>query len=614
MDYVQNMDRDFEADNLSMFIDWNDDQFQPTFLQTDIPLTGLEDANLMEHFNSQTQLHPLPPTVVVESMTEIRDPISSSAEALTFVPNPLPPLVPNTPLLNAPQINNPLSSAENGAVPSLQSQDITLAGYLNQLSELQNANSVGHQSIPHHDEQNSTNQLSIPNTIVNNNYNVININQSSSYPALVHQTPTNSERAHSTGAFASPTGSTPEQFQFSASDVYGAQYFPNYTQSLQPFPPGQNHIDNASELQQMQNLHSQDSRMSVYPTCPRSEPFSNLQPGLVTMPPNPFQPGYRSILSDPAAPSGSSVIYDQNSILFATSSNSFASGSSVLPMYPQLHQHQHPHVMMPYDQGQQSGSSMPQWSQIGEYNQRMATHNLQRQTSTSSQTLISRFLGHSSAWTTEGTNSRVPNSRDAGIAPILRLQPEATVLPNEVHISHDIGTSSARNQPSDAIQRILNMNPSRMVSRNIPSITTDQSGSMPTERIPYVPPRRGRPPKRRDPIESYSQRAKVSSETGRPGSSSTSQRPQRTPNSMVVNTNSNALLSNPPSAPRNFDNAIYDLEFERQGQPLDPHLRFFKPPPGNYNLRTDVLSLLKQSAKYRKFSTVAKWIISTHVL
>jgi len=64
MDYVQNMDRDFEADNLGMFIDWNDDQFQPTFLQTDIPLTGLEDANLMEPLNSQTQLPPPPPTVV----------------------------------------------------------------------------------------------------------------------------------------------------------------------------------------------------------------------------------------------------------------------------------------------------------------------------------------------------------------------------------------------------------------------------------------------------------------------------------------------------------------------------------------------------------------------
>lgn len=62
--------------------------------------------------------------------------------------------------------------------------------------------------------------------------------------------------------------------------------------------------------------------------------FSNLQPGLVTMPPNPFQPDYRSILSDPAAPSGSSVAnYGQNPSLFGTSSNPFGSGSSLLPMY-----------------------------------------------------------------------------------------------------------------------------------------------------------------------------------------------------------------------------------------------------------------------------------------
>jgi len=27
--------------------------------------------------------------------------------------------------------------------------------------------------------------------------------------------------------------------------------------------------------------------------------------------------------------------------------------------------------------------------------------------------------------------------------------------------------------------------------------------------VPYVPPRRGRPPKRREPIESYTERAKV---------------------------------------------------------------------------------------------------------
>lgn len=63
MDYVQNMDN-FEADNLGIFSDWNDDDFQPTFLQTDTAFTDLDDANLMEHFNSQIELPPFPPSVV----------------------------------------------------------------------------------------------------------------------------------------------------------------------------------------------------------------------------------------------------------------------------------------------------------------------------------------------------------------------------------------------------------------------------------------------------------------------------------------------------------------------------------------------------------------------
>jgi len=64
MDCVQNMDRDFEADNLDMFCDWSDDDFLPTFLQTDTPLTGLDDENLMEHFNSEIDLPPLPASVI----------------------------------------------------------------------------------------------------------------------------------------------------------------------------------------------------------------------------------------------------------------------------------------------------------------------------------------------------------------------------------------------------------------------------------------------------------------------------------------------------------------------------------------------------------------------
>jgi len=71
MDYVQNMDRDFEQDKLGMFVDWNDDDFQPTFLQTHIPLSDLEDANLMEQFLSQTDLPPLPPTAVTTEVALI---------------------------------------------------------------------------------------------------------------------------------------------------------------------------------------------------------------------------------------------------------------------------------------------------------------------------------------------------------------------------------------------------------------------------------------------------------------------------------------------------------------------------------------------------------------
>ncbi|KAG2399926.1 uncharacterized protein HKW66_Vig0102200 [Vigna angularis] len=559
MDYVENMDRDFEADNLGIFSDWNDDDFQPTFLQTDTALTDLDDANLMEHFNSQIELPPLPSSIL-EPMTETIDHTlwpyeGSGAPPLTFVPNPLPPLQPNTPLLNPQQLDNLPSSSSSGeglmldALPTLQSQDMTLAGYFNQLSELQNANSV---------------------SIDNNNYNVFNTNQSSSYPGLLHQNtvsitvektcltakfegrPGNTERTQSCGPFAQSIRSTlftqhddasnsraawssrPEHFQFSASDVYGAQYAPNYTQSPQPFSQVQNQIDHASNLQQVLDLHSQDSRRSVYPTFPRSEPFSNLQPGSVTMQSNPFQQGYRSILPNLGASSGSSVSsYGQNPSLFATSSNSFGSGSSLLPQYPYLYgnqdQHHLPQVMMPNNQGQQNSSSMQQWSQIGEYNQRMTTSNLQRQISTSSsQALISRFMGHSS--------SRVSNSREAGIA------------------------SGLRSEPSDAIQRILNMNPSRMINRNVSGIT-DQNG-IPTERVPYVPPRRGRPPKRREPIESYVQRSNVSTETGRRGSS-TSQRTNRMTNSIVIRDQS-AVRPNRPSAPRLFDNAVYDMGFERQ--------------------------------------------------
>lgn len=49
-------------------------------------------------------------------MTETIDPMAWSYQgsSLTFVPNPLPPLQPNTPLLNEQQLDNPTSSSSSG--------------------------------------------------------------------------------------------------------------------------------------------------------------------------------------------------------------------------------------------------------------------------------------------------------------------------------------------------------------------------------------------------------------------------------------------------------------------------------------------------------------------
>jgi len=63
------MDGNFEADNLDTFIDWNDDDFQATFLQTNTPLTGFEDANLLEHFDSQLELPPVPSAVYTKLLS-----------------------------------------------------------------------------------------------------------------------------------------------------------------------------------------------------------------------------------------------------------------------------------------------------------------------------------------------------------------------------------------------------------------------------------------------------------------------------------------------------------------------------------------------------------------
>ncbi|KAG5045534.1 hypothetical protein JHK86_014940 [Glycine max] len=295
----------------------------------------------------------------------------------------------------------------------------------------------------------------------------------------------------------------------------------------------------------------------------RLEPYSNLEPVVATMPPNPAQQGYRSVLADPAAPSAS---------ILATTRNSFGHRSSMPPMYPPLYEnqdHHHPQLMMPNGLGQQSGAFLQQWSQglpnqNSEYNQRMNTHNLQRESNTSSQASQSRILGHSSNGTIEGTSSQVFSTREAEIAPVSRAQ------------------------PSEAIRRILDMNPTRLV-------THAPTNNMQIGRIRYEPPRRGRPRKRRDDeeesssqsgkkrsepprrgrprkqrddaTESFSQRGKsrkVSSKAQKAETTYASQQiPQQTPDS-VMNTDQNAILTN----------TVYDMEFETKGIPPPP------PPPG----------------------------------
>jgi len=64
MEGLHNMDGEFEADNLGMFFDWDDDQFIPTLLQSDSPITDLEDPNLMEIFSFQTEVAPVNPSAV----------------------------------------------------------------------------------------------------------------------------------------------------------------------------------------------------------------------------------------------------------------------------------------------------------------------------------------------------------------------------------------------------------------------------------------------------------------------------------------------------------------------------------------------------------------------
>ncbi|CAJ1974145.1 unnamed protein product [Sphenostylis stenocarpa] len=450
MNGIQNMDGEFESDSLDMFIDWNDDNFQPTFLQSDwnddnFQPTFLQSDSPHTAFQNTeetiTELPAVPTPAVAESMVEITNLTSgsyqgsSSASALTFVPNPL----------------------QNPCVQGL-----------------------------------------IPNRTVDNNSNGIQMNQSFSHPGLVHPNP------------GQPRPGNEETHGFPSYNDISNSHAAESSRWPQSFTPVQNQIGHASELEQILDALSQPPMRPVYPMCPRLEPYSDLELGFVIMPTNPYHRGCRPVLPDPAS---SIANYGQQSSLFATTSNSFGSRSSVPPM------------------------------SHGVPNQIMSANN------TSSQALISRLLGH--------TSSRTQGTREAEIAPVLR------------------------NQPSEAIRRILNMNPTRTVTRNFPSITSEQGGSIPTARVRYEPPYSGRPPKRRDAEGSSSQRGKVS--TG--GTTGTSQRAQRPQGGVVIRDLS--AVPNPPSAPRGKVN------------PLTPISDY-----SNHRQGIDVPHHPERSVKYKKFSRV----------
>ncbi|KAK7410553.1 hypothetical protein VNO78_01410 [Psophocarpus tetragonolobus] len=109
--------------------------------------------------------------------------------------------------------------------------------------------------------------------------------------------------------------------------------------------------------------------------------------------------------------------------------------------------------------------------------------------------------------------------------------------------------------------------------------------------------------KQPDVEESSCQRGKlqrISSEMGKARTNLTFQQAKTTPNG-VVNRDHNAIPGNPtPCGPREFVNTVYDIEFERNGAPIDPHLRLFKPP------RTNVPGLCKPRIKVREFSEAVK--------
>ncbi|KAL2339870.1 hypothetical protein Fmac_007810 [Flemingia macrophylla] len=533
------------SDNHGSFIDWNEDGALvnniSSFLEFGSLNTGLHDVNsipessILGSFQSQnvedpvTELVPVPtPPVaglVVETQNHVQiqtvDPSSlgsssNSSSHQSFVasgfvtenPNPLPNS--SAPPLNQTQVG---SGWEGGANSSIQGRDMTQTqtGYFNQLSNMQSENSLLFQGFGVSDQYPTTRNYPrlVPNTstIENNNFSGNN-NQTSPFSALLQSNSAKARPGIESGVSRSQMlinstwNSRSEQDQPSSPNVHGSQYTSNYTQSAQSFTSLQNQVGQASETRGNFGLQSQNSLQSISPMYPRSELYSsssNLQSGFGTMPSNSYQQGYTPMVSGPAAP---------------------ASASSLAPTHPQLFEKQDYQ-----NNGRHSESS--EWyrgvqDRIEEYNRMINNPSLQPPSSTlheprvqpssftSSLTLSSsRILGLSSTRATEGTGSQVP---------ITQVEKERRLrFPTKEVVNENL----TRAPPSEAVRRILEMNPSRIIGRKNGQLS--QTGSMKigrgsrnydfrkqllTLKEGYQPPRRGRPPKRRDIGESSSQRGK----------------------------------------------------------------------------------------------------------
>ncbi|KAJ1406809.1 hypothetical protein SESBI_24784 [Sesbania bispinosa] len=666
------MDVEVELDSLrGVPIDWNEDNIidsLPTPSPLDSPNASLHEPELQQqglesklfetlqaqnNENPQIELAPPPmpkdvdlvgSVVAAEIQAQTIEPssnqlASSKSEKIatpTVVmndPNQLPQSLPNSsvPPLNETQSGHPSLSTMgfilDGAVSSVQVQDTQMGSFNGNLNMFEDMMGML-------DEHNISNPLVGPNVMENNNFSGINY-QLPPYPELFHPNPTEAILG---------TGTEHSSGQFSTDQISA---------------------DQIAALFQNPIINTNDTAWNSIGL----EPYSHLQHDSVTMPPNPDvhdQHGYTSMLSQSATPAPPlSSNYGQQPSLLAMTSNSFDLGSSVPPMYPQFQDdqdnYQFPQLMMPNGQEQQgvvpSLQQLP-WPQVvanqmNEYNDDgtrkqsdtlHAPKNSMSSSFTSSGALSSRIVSLSGTGTTQGTTTSQAVRHEIASTPLSTNEVAAStpLSTNEVAVQCDkaklpesFSTTSA--QPSEAIRRILNMNPNRKVTRSLTFTPRSRDGKFKIsketiedfqrQKALFAPQRRGRPPKRRDAGESTSNREKLQKGPGKVGTTVRSQ-PVHNNTPLPVNeeqntnppTNSPATNpTNPSSAPRReFVNTVYDLQFERDGVPLDPHLRWFKPPPpAEFNskgvLRNNVPGLLQRRVKCLEFTRVVE-LISNYLL